>query len=357
MANLCLEDVQFLNETALDGFNFILDEFSNEYNYLQNIDEVSISDSINTAINKLKELWKSFMEWVKDVIRKVKVKMMQLMAKLKHNKNRAKNSKSELLLPTRSKTTEDEEYHLTKEEIKRRMNNIDKHYISNNEVIETKAADKVITIDFYSSFTKNNFNEKLAKRVADVANDHFDKLCGRIFLRTKDVPCRDIGSSEYDIFYEILDFYFNRNHNNTNYTFDENKSINENIHNALLGENKEKIKVILNNDSGYDTNKIINSYLSSLNEYYDILDNISKDLNNYVEKVKEEKDVEDKVKISAIADMQRITKVVKDIIKSAIDCDLEVVLMFYKILNHWLYNEYGAAPNATLCKYVKFEKA
>ena len=54
--------------------------------------------------------------------------------------------------------------------------------------------------------------------------------------------------------------------------------------------------------------------------------------------------------------MQRVTKVVKDIIKSAIDCDLEVVLMFYKILNNWMYSD-SDAPNATLYKYVKFEKA
>lgn len=363
MANLCLENAQFLNETTLDVFNFILDEFSNEYNYLQNIDEVSISDSINTAINKLKELWKSFAEWVKDTIRKVKVKLIQLLVELKHRKNRKqkdKNPESDKesddnikLLSAKSKTTEDEEKALEDEERKRRENNKNKHNVPNDEVIKANAPDKVITINFYNSFAKNNVKPSLSDHMATDCENGFNRLCGRIFRTIEGKSNRVVPSEKYDIFYEILKNF--DGNNNTNYTFDKNKSINENIHNALLGSSKDKIKVIFNNNNGYDTNRIINDYLSNLDGYYKLIDSVSKDLNDRIDMIKED-NIEDRIRTSAIADMQKIVEIAKNIIKSIIECDMEAILMFYKILNHWLYNN-DNAPNATLYKYVKFEEA
>ena len=360
MANLCLENAQFLNETALDAFNFILDEFSNEYNYLQNIDEVSISDSINTAINKLKELWKSFMEWVKDTIRKVKVKLMQLVVKLKHNKNRGENNKSELLLlPAKSKTTEDEEKTLENEERKRRENNKNKHNISNDKVIEANAPDKIITIKFYNSFTKNdNSTTDLLKRMARATHNGFDKLCDKIYYENSDDKRKTIlnNLNEYDIFYEILN-YFDGSHNNTNYTFDKNKSINENIHNALLGSNKDEIKVIFNNNGGYSIDKIFELYISNLDYCYNYLDSkISNSLKATTETIEEDDDIEDEEKINCITGIQKILKVVKSIIKSLINCNIEGVSMFYKIFYKLDYNNYRR-ENVTLYKYVKFEEA
>lgn len=338
MSKLCLENVQFLSESNLDGFDFILDEFANEYNYLESINEASISDTVNKAITKLKELWKSFVELIKDTVRKIKIKAVQMLAKLKLKKkeeqkkesenkdnsseNETNNSNVKLLGP--AKTLEDKE--------KERRERKKTYDAPNTEVIPLGSITQTTLYlpEFFAKVKQDKDFAEMGYAAEYMYEDGFNTCIDKVKKNMKNTIGVD---KEYEYVFandfEILRYLF---HTTDKYFDIMDKDITKQtirgVTSKIIGE-KVPMKVSFNNKNGFDIERILGLMISDLS-YFDMTMNVAnnkfnkleKEINDYYDK---NDDLKTSSMIEAISEARRILLVLKDSINGLLGCHVRVL--------------------------------
>lgn len=328
MSKLCLENVQFLSENNLDGFDFILDEFANEYNYLESVNEASISDTVSKAIAKLKELWKSFVELIKDTVRKIKIKAIQMLAKLKLKEK--EEQKGEQKEEQENKTNEI-------------IMDIPKIFSdTNNEGSLANTCLDVLNAIYNNGFkTSIQCIEEEIKRAIKENNEYIYK---NIIIDNNDSSIlndllKNSGISMY-VYSGI-----SSSGGDKEYTYDSFKR-------KLIGENV-KTKISFNNKNGIDIKRTLDLMVSYLKKFESDIDRLETEGLHYINSLSNDKfnnrDNGNNYNIyyRAIEDFKKLLSVINKSSNALLRYHVSMINVLYTLVNKSKY----------IRKYVTFTKA
>lgn len=323
MSKLCLENVQFLSESNLDGFDFILDEFANEYNYLESVNEASISDTVSKAIAKLKELWKSFVELIKDTVRKIKIKAVQMLAKLKLKEK--EEQKGEQKEEQENKTNEI-------------IMDIPKIFSdTNNEGSLANTCLDVLNAIYNNGFkTSIQCIEEEIKR-AIKENNEYEYIYKNIFIDDNDSSIlndllKNSGISMYVY---------------TNYE----ESIYDSLKRKLIGENV-KTKISFNNKNGIDIKRTLDLMVSYLKKFESDIDRLETEGLHYINSLSNDKrnnrdnDNNYNIYYRAVEDFKKLLSVINKSSNALLRYHVSMINVLYTLINKSKY----------IRKYVTFTK-
>lgn len=329
MSKLCLENVQFLSENNLDGFDFILDEFANEYNYLESVNEASISDTVSKAIAKLKELWKSFVELIKDTVRKIKIKAIQMLAKLKLKEK--EEQKGEQKEEQENKTNEI-------------IMDIPKIFSdTNNEGSLANTCLDVLNAIYNNGFkTSIQCIEEEIKR-AIKENNEYEYIYKNIIIDNNDSSIlndllKNSGISMY-VYSGIS------SSGDKEYTYDSFKR-------KLIGENV-KTKISFNNKNGIDIKRTLDLMVSYLKKFESDIDRLETEGLHYINSLSNDKfnnrDNGNNYNIyyRAIEDFKKLLSVINKSSNALLRYHVSMINVLYTLVNKSKY----------IRKYVTFTKA
>ena len=313
MSKLCLENIQFLNEDNLDGFDFILDEFANEYNYLESINEASISDTISKAIDKLKELWKSFIEGIRNAIRKIKIKAMQMLAKLKLKGKEEQKKESEYDNSSNSSENETKEMIMNIPEI---FSDID------DEGSLTAEFSIVLSVIYNNGFKKciQCIKENIENAIKDK-----DKHYKYVFT-----------GDEFKTLMKLFEGSVVKMDKS-----DEKESIYDTIKYKFVGDNI-KTKISFNNKNGIAIKRALDSMVSYLNKFENDVDRLETEGSRYIKTwATEIYDSEDRsIYIDASLDLKFIMSIINKSTNALLRCHVSIINALYTLVNEsrYVYN-------------------